>query len=321
MRHAQLSARGSGMPRRSQAKTVTLASFWARLMNNENFIGYLLVAPVIMGLLIFDLYPVIESFRLSLTRGSVEGTVTWVGLENYQALMRDKLFWKSLGNTAYYTFAMIPAEIVLALAVALAVNQKLKGIVFFRTIYFLPVITSSVALSLMWLWIYNPKFGILNHLLSKVGITGIMWLGSPKTAMLALIIMAVWRGLGFDMLLFLAGLQGIPETLYEAARIDGAGSWARLRYVTVPLLSPTTFFIMVNLFIGGFQVFAYSYVMTNPPGAPAFSTLTLVLYLYQQAFMSFRMGYASAIAYILFFIILVMTIIQFRLQRQWVHYE
>ena len=297
----------------------TGVSWWSRLMNNENMVGYLFVAPLIVGLIVFTYGPVVASFGLSFTKGDYISTPEWIGLDNYRALLDDKLFWQSMRNTLYYVIGVVPAGMVLSLLLALAMNQKLRGIVFFRTIFFLPTITSSVAISLMWLWIYNPEFGALNFLLRQIGIKGPAWLSTPEWAMPAVMIMAVWRGLGYNMLIYLAGLQGIPDIYYEAAEIDGAGTWAKFWNITVPLLSPTTFMLLILGLIGAFQVFEYTYVMTQ--GGPVYATLTLVLHVYNNAFRSFQMGYASALAYVLFFILLGLTIIQFRLQKRWVHYE
>ena len=297
----------------------TGVSWWSRLMNNENMVGYLFVAPLIVGLIVFTYGPVVASFGLSFTKGDYISTPEWIGLDNYRALLDDKLFWQSMRNTLYYVIGVVPAGMVLSLLLALAMNQKLRGIVFFRTIFFLPTITSSVAISLMWLWIYNPEFGALNFLLRQMGIKGPAWLSTPEWAMPAVMIMAVWRGLGYNMLIYLAGLQGIPDIYYEAAEIDGAGTWAKFWNITVPLLSPTTFMLLILGLIGAFQVFEYTYVMTQ--GGPVYATLTLVLHVYNNAFRSFQMGYASALAYVLFFILLGLTIIQFRLQKRWVHYE
>lgn len=294
-------------------------SWIARLLNNENLIGYLFVAPLICGLLLFTYGPVLAAFGLSFTKGDYISTPKWIGLENYANLLREDLFWKSLKNTLYYVVGVVPAGMVLSLLLALAMNQKLRGIVIFRTIFFLPSITSSVAISLMWLWIYNPEFGVLNFLLKQFSVKGPAWLSSPTWAMPAIIIMAIWRGLGYNMLIYLAGLQGIPEVYYEAAEIDGAGKLAQFWYITVPLLSPTTFLLLILGLIGAFQVFEYTYVMTG--GGPVYATLTLVLHIYNNAFRNFQMGYASALAYVLFFILLGLTLIQFRLQRRWVHYE
>lgn len=290
-----------------------------RLLNNDNFIGYLFVAPLIFGLLVFTYGPVLAAFGLSFTKGDYISTPKWIGLDNYTTLLREDLFWKSLQNTLYYVVGVVPAGMVLSLLLALAMNQKLRGIVFFRTVFFLPTITSSVAISLMWLWIYNPEFGVINFLLKQIGVKGPTWLSSPTWAMPAVIIMSIWRGLGYNMLIYLAGLQGIPDVYYEAAEIDGAGKFAKFWYITVPLLSPTTFLLLILGMIGAFQVFEYTYVMTG--GGPVYATLTLVLHIYNNAFRNFQMGYASALAYVLFFILLGLTLIQFRLQHRWVHYE
>jgi len=292
---------------------------WERIKNNENVYGAAFVGPLVVGLVVFTYGPVVAAAYLSFTKGDYISTPVWVGLSNYNRAFHDDIFWKALGNTAYYVVGTVPAGIVLSLALALAMNQELRGIVFYRAVFFLPTITSAVAISLMWSWMYNPEFGIVNALLRAVGLKGPMWLASPDWAMPAIMIMSVWRGLGYNMLLFLAGLQGIPRELYEAAEIDGAGSWRRFLHVTFPLLSPTTFMIAVLSIIGGFQVFEYSYVMTQ--GGPLYSTLTVVLLIYQRGFETFEMGYASAIAYLLFAIILVLTIFQFRGQSRWVHYE
>jgi multiple sugar transport system permease protein len=294
-------------------------SRWARLINNEHVVGYLFVAPLLIGLLVFTYGPVLAAFGLSFTKGDYISTPKWIGLENYQTLLQEDLFWTSMRNTLYYVVGVVPAGLFLSLLLALAMNQKLRGIVFFRSIFFLPTITSSVAISLMWLWIYNPEFGVINYLLKQIGVKGPAWLSSSTWAMPAIIIMAIWRGLGYNMLIYLAGLQGIPDVYYEAAEIDGAGGWAKFRHITLPLLSPTTFMLLILSLIGAFQVFEYTYVMTG--GGPVYATLTIVLHIYNNAFRSFKMGYASALAYVLFFILLALTLIQLRLQKRWVHYE
>lgn len=303
------------------AQPAARSSAWSRLANSNAFIGYLFILPVIVGLVVFVAYPVTYSLYLSFTSGTFGGAARWLGGRNYGELLHDRLFWYALRNTAYYTFASILMEVPLALALALAMNQKLKGIVAFRFVLFLPVITSSVAIAVMWGWIYNPQFGILNQMLRVIGVKRIMWLAAPETAMLSIIIMSTWRGMGYTMLLFLAALQDIPEVYYEAAQVDGAGAWRRFRHITLPLISPMTFFLLVLGVIGGFQIFEYAYTLGGATGGPVYSTLTLVLYLYSQGFRSFRIGYASALAYIIFVIVLVMTLIQFRMQRRWVFYE
>lgn len=306
-------------PLRKAKGTQSYTSRWARLLQSEHLVGYLFVAPLLLGLIIFTYGPVLAAFVLSFTKGDYISTPRFIGLGNYQALLQEDLFWTSMRNTLYYVIGVVPVGLFLSLLLALAMNQKLRGIVFFRSIFFLPTITSSVAISLMWLWIYNPEFGVLNFLLKQIGVRGPAWLSSTTWAMPAVIIMATWRGLGYNMLIYLAGLQGIPDVYYEAAEIDGAGGWAKFRHITLPLLSPTTFMLLILSLIGAFQVFEYTYVMTG--GGPLYSTLTIVLHIYNNAFRSFKMGYASALAYVLFFILLALTLIQLRLQKRWVHYE
>jgi len=296
-----------------------LLSALRRVKDSENVYGLAFVGPLIFGLVVFTYGPVLVAFYLSFNKGDYLSPLVWTGLGNYARAYHDPIFWKSLVNTSYYVAVTAPVGIILSLLLALAMNQKLRGVVFYRGIFFLPTITSSVAISVMFMWMYNPEFGIINTLLERVGINGPGWLGTTEWAMPAIIIMSVWRGLGYNMLLFLAGLQGIPEEFYEAAEIDGAGSIRRFWHITFPLLSPTTFMIAILSVIGGFQVFEYSYVMTR--GGPLYSTMTLVLLVYQRAFETFEVGYASALAYILFGIILVLTMIQFKGQSRWVFYE
>lgn len=276
------------------------------------------LSPYIIGLLLFWIGPVIASFLISFTDWELVGKPLWVGFENYKNLFTDKLFIKSLVNTAYYTLLSVPLGMVLSLLLAVAMNQKLKGIVFFRTAFFLPHISSMVAVALLWKWIYNSEYGLLNYFIGLIGLSPKNWLGNPKLAMPALVLMSVWKGLGYNMMIWLAALQGIPEDLYEAARIDGASKWQQFRNITIPLLSPTTFMLLILGIIGSFKVFEQSYVMTS--GGPAHATYTLVLYIYSNAFEWLRMGYASAMAYILAIIIFIITIIQLKGQKKWVHY-
>jgi multiple sugar transport system permease protein len=290
-----------------------------KLANSENLYGLAFVGPLIIGLIVFTYGPVIYSAWLSLNEGDYLRPPVFVGLANYARALHDELVGRALLNTAYYVVVTVPTGIALALLLATAMNQKLRGIVFYRAIYFLPTITSAVAISLMWAWMYNPQFGLINTTLRAIGIKGPKWLASPDWAMPAIMIMAIWRGLGYNMLLFLAGLQSIPKELMEAAEIDGANAAQRFFRITLPLLSPTTFMLVVLSIIGGFQIFEYSYVMTR--GGPLYSTLTAVLMIYQKGFETFEMGYASALAYVLFAIILVLTIIQFRMQSRWVSYD
>ncbi len=244
----------------------------------------------------------------------------WIGLKNYTNLLQLPEFWEVLRNTVYYTVGYVPLAVTLPLFMAILVNQKLKGITFFRTIYFLPVVTSGVAIALVWGWMYNPSFGVINYILEKLfGIEGPRWLADPQWAMPSLIIIGVWQSIGYNMVIYLAGLQGIPQELYEAARIDGAGWWPQFRHITVPLITPTAFFILVLSIIGSFQVWTITYLLTQ--GGPAGATLTLSYYIYQQGFEWFHMGFAAALAYVLFGIVFGVTMIQFKLQKQWVFYH
>lgn len=276
------------------------------------------LAPYVIGLLVFWIGPVIASIFISFTKWELVGSPVWVGFNNYKQLFSDEIFIKSLINTAYYSILSVPLSMICSLLLAVAMNQKLKGIVVFRTAFFMPYISSMVAVALLWSWIYNPQYGILNYFLELIGIPGQNWLGDPKWAMPALVFMSVWKGLGYNMMIWLAALQGIPEDLYEAARIDGANKWQQFKNITVPLLSPTTFMLLILSIINSFKVFEQSYIMTK--GGPAHATMTMVLYIYSNAFEWLKMGYASAMAYILAIIILVLTVIQLRLQKKWVHY-
>ncbi len=294
---------------------------WLRLnMTAEEAIeGYILVLPIVLGLLIFSLGPVFGSLYLSFTSWDLFGAPEWIGTQNYTRLFADELFVKSLRNTVYYTLLAVPTGTVLSLAVALALNRKVRGTTLFRTVYFLPSVCSEVAIAVVWVWLYMPELGLFDVLLSSVGISPPPWLTSTRWAMPSVSIMAVWGGLGYNMVIFLAGLQSISQEYYEAAMIDGANRRQSLRRITLPLLSPITFFIVIMSVIGSLQVFASVYIMTG--GGPYYATLTIAYYLFRNGFEWFKMGYASSLAYVLFMIILVLTAIQWRLQRRWVFYE
>jgi multiple sugar transport system permease protein len=281
--------------------------------------AYLYLLPTFVGLILFSLGAIVVSVGISFTDWNILQPPHWVGLSNYVRLFSTPLNWQVFGNTFYYTSVIVPVGTALALGLALALNRGLRGIVVLRSLYFLPVISSTVAVSLVWGWLYNQQFGLINYLLSLVGITGPAWLADTRTAMPAVIIMSIWKGLGYNMVIFLAGLQGIPQELYEAAKIDGAGAWAQFRYVTFPLVSPTTFFVVVLSTIAAFQVFDQTYVMTG--GGPAYSTTTLALFIYQNAFQWFHMGYAAALSYVLFAAVAVVTLVQFRVQGRFVFYR
>ncbi|MCG8514744.1 MAG: sugar ABC transporter permease [Halanaerobiales bacterium] len=289
-----------------------------RIIYCDNFWALVFLLPNLLGFLLFILIPILASFGLSFTQWDLLGDISWVGLGNYTELLSDKIFIQVFWNTLYYSVGTVPLGIAIALLLAIALNQKIRGVKFYRGAYFLPVVSSTVAVAVVWQWIYNPEFGLLNYVLSLLGIDGPSWLTSTVWAMPAIIITSIWKGLGYNMLLFLAGLQGIPKTYYEAAEIDGANWFNKFWKITLPLLSPTTFFVVIMSVISSFQVFDIIYVMTE--GGPGRSTSVLVHYLYQNAFQYFRMGYASAIAYILFFLVFILTLIQLKRQKNWVIY-
>jgi multiple sugar transport system permease protein len=259
-------------------------------------------------------------FSLGLTglKTDLLSETRFVGLDNYIQLFKDELFRKSLLVTSYYTFVTVPLGLVIALSIALALNQRIPARAMWRTLYYLPSVISGLAVSILWRWVFSPDIGLLNQALLLVGIEGPRWLYSEQWAMPAFIIMGQW-GVGGGMLLYLSGLQSIPTPLYEAARIDGAGSWKCFWKITLPMLSPTIFFNLVMSIIGSFQVFTQALVLTN--GGPNFATLTMVLYLYQKGFQQLHFGYASAIAWVLFLIILAFTLLVIRSSSAWVYYE
>jgi len=285
----------------------------------EAMTAYLFLAPVIIGLLVWTLGPILGSLYLSFTEWDLLSPPKWVGLSQYVELFHDSVFRVALLNTLYYVAGVAPGVVVVSLLLAVVMNQKLKGTVILRSIYFAPSVTSMAAIAMLWSWIYEPSFGILNFLLEMLHLPAQPWLVDTRTALPSIMIMSIWRGVGYDMVIFLAGLQGIPQVYYEAAAIDGASTWQRFRHVTLPLLSPTTFFVLVLAVIGSLQVFQQAYVMTR--GGPALSTTTLVYYLYRNGFEWFKMGKASSIAWVSFVLIAIASFIQFRTQRRWVHYE
>lgn len=280
---------------------------------------YFFILPVVIGVVVVTGGAIVASFVLGFTKWDLVTSPEWIGLGNYREAFSSDLFAKVLGNTFLYVLLSAPLSVACSLGLALIVNRRIRGITIFRTLYFFPVVTSMVAVAVVWSWLYNPEFGLVNYLLGEIfGIDGPRWLLSTSWAMPAIALMSIWKGIGYNMLIFLAGLQAIPQTLHEAAMIDGAGPWRRFTAVTLPMLSPTTFFVFVITLIGSFQIFEQTYTMTQ--GGPASSTLTLSYFIFQNAFQYFRMGYATAMAYILFAVTLVVTIAQFRLQKRWVFY-
>ena len=284
----------------------------------EEVEAYLFLTPWIIGFLIFLLGPLLASVYLSMTEYNILKPAQFIGFENFEQLfLRDDLFWQSLKVTAIYTFASVPMIVALGYAVALLLNQDVWGLSLWRTIFYMPAVVSGVAVAVMWLWVFHPDMGIVNNALRLVGIVGPRWFGSPDWALATLILTSLW-GIGGGMVIYLAGLQGVPTHLYEAAELDGAGAWRRFLHVTLPMTTPVIFFNLLMGIIGSWQVFTNAFVITD--GGPANSTLFLVLYLYRQGWSYFKMGYASAIAWVLFFIILIFTLIVFR-SSGWVYYE
>lgn len=288
--------------------------------------GYAFVAPWLAGFLLLAAGPMLASLLLSFTSWTMLSPPSWVGLDNYSTMFRDDpLFYEGLYNTAYYVLFSVPPGLALALGLAMLLNLKLKGIKLFRTVFFLPSVTNVVAVSVLWLWLFNPDFGLLNTLLGWFGIEGPLWLQSESWSKPALIVMSLW-GIGGTMIIFLAALQGIPQELYEAADLDGATATRKFFHITIPMISPAIFFNLIIGIIGSFQVFTQAFVMTGgahpgSEGGPNNSTLFFVLYLYKKAFQDFKMGYASSLAWVLFLIVLILTLLQWRFSKRWVYYE
>lgn len=279
----------------------------------------LFLLPGFLGMLIFLFIPIGASLVLSFTEWDLLGVPKFVGGFNYIDLLSNADFRNALLHTLTFIVGYLPSVIFLSLLIAILLNSKVRGIVAFRAIYFIPVVSSWVAVSMIWKWLLNPQYGVINYLLSLIGIQGPMWLYDPNWAMFAIIITSVWKDLGFVMVIFLAGLQGIPKFYYEAANIDGAGAMAKFRHITVPLLRPTTFFVLIISLINSFQVFDQVWIMSE--GGPAGATSVIVEQIYKNAFSYYKMGYASAMSWVLFIIILTITIIQNRLQKRWIDYE
>lgn len=288
-----------------------LAMARPRWWNEETRFAWLAILPALVFFGVFVGFPVGYSFWLSFHEWNMmAATPTWVGLENYAALASDRDFLRSLVQTALFTAGITACILVFSLAMALLLDQKLRFIRLCRAVFYLPAVTSLVAIGIVWVWMFDPQFGLINQSLRGIGVEGPLWLADTRLALVSLVITAAWRNVGYFATVFLAGLQGIDQMYYEAARIDGAGPWDSFWRITLPLLKPTIVFVAVLSVILSFQVFALVYVMTA--GGPAGSTQVLVFYLYQQAFTYFRMGYASAIGFVLFVIIFVLTLLQFK---------
>ncbi len=290
-------------------------------MRSRTSTAYFFLAPAFLTLLIFFFLPVTASFLMSLTDFDIYSiadfsNARFIGLRNYLHLLNDPLFWKAVLNTVYFVVVAGPLSILTALLAALALNSpRLRWKYFFRLALFLPVITTLVAVAIMWRYLYHPRFGLINYLLLQVGLNPIDWLGDPHWAMPALIFLATWKNFGYLMMIFLAGLQAIPDYLYDAAKIDGANWWRQQIHITLPQLAPTTVFVGIITAIGYFQLFAEPYVMTQ--GGPLNATLSIVLYLYQQGFRWWQMGYSASIAFVLFIMILAIAFIQNKIRKRY----
>jgi multiple sugar transport system permease protein len=282
--------------------------------------GLFFISPWIVGFLIFQLGPMLASLYFSFTEYNVLRPPKWIGLENYRYMFDgDPRFWQSVRVTFYYVVLRVPPTVIGALICAIMLNQAIRARVVYRTIFFIPSITPAVAAILVWTWVLDAHYGLLNYLLSLIGITGPSWLGDPRWAVPSLVLLGVWGSIGgTSAVIFLSALQEIPVSYYEAAKVDGANWFQLQRFITVPLLTPAIFFVLVLTIIGTFQTFTAAYVGTN--GGPAYATYFYVLHLYQQAFRSLQMGYSSALAWVLVVILLIFTWIQFKGSEKWVHY-
>ncbi|MES9682050.1 sugar ABC transporter permease [Gottfriedia acidiceleris] len=288
---------------------------------SDYFWAYCMIAPTMIGLTIFYLWPIIQTIYFSFTEWGAFGQYEWTGLDNYRRMLEDSNLLQSFKNTGIYIVFTVPIGIFLSILIAVLLNQKIKGKSVYRTLYFLPVITMPAAIAMVWRWLYNSDYGLLNYLLSIFGIKGPQWVSDPKIALYSIIVVAIWSGLGYNMVIFLSGLQGIPRSYYEAAEIDGAGPVKVFFKITLPLLSPVIFFVTIMSFIGAFQVFDLIFMMIGKSSTALENTQSIVYLFYQHAFVLNDKGYAAAIAVLLLIIILIITAVQMVLQKKWVHYD
>ncbi|MEZ4717696.1 MAG: sugar ABC transporter permease [Caldilineaceae bacterium] len=284
----------------------------------RNLEGWLFASPWIIGFLVWTLGPMLASLFIALTNWDLITTPQFVGMSNFETMFSDDLFWQSLKVTSVYALVSVPLHIIFGFGLAWLLNANIRGLRFYRTAFYLPSVLSGVAVALLWRWLFSTEFGLFNTLLSYVGIHGPSWLGDPRWALPSLVFMSLW-GVGAGAIIYLAGLQGIPTDLYEAADVDGAGTWTKLWKITLPMMTPVLFFQLVTGIIAALQIFTQAFIMTS--GGPNNATLFYLLYLYRNAFEYFRMGYASALAWVLFIYILVLTMIMWRTSDSWVYYE
>lgn len=283
--------------------------------------GYGMIAPLVLGLGVFYFYPVFKVFFDSFHDVGAFNKRKWVGLANYQKMFQDPVMWQSLGNTVKYVLIIVPATLIIALILASFLNMEIRGRSFFRVIYFIPAVTMGAAIAMIWRWMYNGDYGILNYILNSLGLKSVQFLSDTRTALVSISVVSVWSTVGYNMIILLAGIQGISKSYYEAAAIDGANGIAQFRHITLPLVTPTLFFVMITTLIGTFQTFDTIYMMINKNSIAMESTQSMVVYFYRNAFEYSKKGYASALAVFLFIIIMAITAFQMKMQNKWVNYE
>lgn len=283
--------------------------------------GYGMIAPLVLGLGVFYFYPVFKVFFDSFHDVGAFNKRKWVGLANYQKMLQDPVMWQSLGNTVKYVLIIVPATLIIALILASFLNMEIRGRSFFRVVYFIPAVTMGAAIAMIWRWMYNGDYGILNYILNSLGLKSVQFLSDTSTALVSISVVSVWSTVGYNMIILLAGIQGISKSYYEAAAIDGANGVAQFRHITLPLVTPTLFFVMITTLIGTFQTFDTIYMMINKNSIAMESTQSMVVYFYRNAFEYSKKGYASALAVFLFIIIMVITAFQMKMQNKWVNYE
>lgn len=283
--------------------------------------GYLMISPLVLGLGVFYFYPVFKVFFDSFHEVGAFNQTKWIGLANYEKMFQDPVMWQALGNTVKYVLIIVPSTIILALILATFLNMGIKGRSFFRVVYFIPAITMGAAVAMIWRWMYNGDYGIINFILNKLGMESVQFLSNPSTALVSISIVSIWSTVGYNMIILLAGIQGISKSYYEAAAIDGANRVKQFFHVTLPLVTPTLFFVIITSLISTFQTFDTIYMMVNKKSLAMEATQSMVVYFYRNAFEYSKKGYASALAVFLFLIIMVITAIQMKMQKKWVNYE
>lgn len=277
--------------------------------------GYFFVAPSIIFLVVFVIVPIIAAMYYSLSFYDLMKQPRFIGIDNYTRLLSDVRYPRAITNTLFFAFGTVPTGVITSLGLAVLINRQIRGIYTFRALFYMPVVSSFVSVSLIWLWMYEPQFGLFNEIFDNLGLPRSKWLRGPDTSMLSLIIVSIWKNMGLNMVIYLAGLQGIPPHLYEASEIDGAGGWRKFQHITAPLLAPTTFFVVIVYFIGALQMFVQVWIMTTQvgnnvlTGGPLDSTITVVVLIYSNAFEYLKMGYAAAMSFVLFLVIAVVTLI------------